>query len=131
MVQLGSKPGTWVSAQVLFIASSLQDEKKLAAAKKFIQYLSDNGATWADAGHVPARISVQEKLDPKVYVSNVVFGKSFQDFGVFVDPQNPNVSELTNAYDPEITAAMSGQKTVKQALDDAAKRMQAVLDRTK
>jgi len=127
MIQVSSKPATWASAHVLFIASTLEGPK-LDAAKKFITYLSNNDALWATSGHVPARISSQSKLDPNVYKSNVVFGKSFQEYAVFELPHVAS-TELTNAYDPELSAAMSGQKTVDQALDDAAKRMQAILDR--
>ena len=80
------------------------------------------------AGHVPARISQQAALDPKTYSSNIVFGKGFQDSGVF-EPQLLNLTEVTNAYDPELSAAINGQKTVDQALTDANTRMQAILDR--
>jgi ABC-type glycerol-3-phosphate transport system substrate-binding protein len=34
------------------------------------------------------------------------------------------------ALDPELNAALNGQKTAQQALDDAAERMQQVLDRS-
>jgi len=127
MIQVGPKPATWASAHVLFIASTLEGPK-LDAAKKFITYLSNNDALWATSGHVPARISSQSKLDPNVYKSNIVFGKSFQEYAVFELP-NVNSTELTNAYEPELAEALGGRKTVQQALDDSAKRMQAILDR--
>jgi len=127
MIQVGTKPATWASAHVLFIASTL-DGPKLDAAKKFITYLSNNDALWATSGHVPARISSQNKLDANVYKSNVVFGKSFQEYAVFELPHVAS-TELSNAYDPELGNAMSGQKSIDQALNDAAARMQAILDR--
>jgi len=129
MIQVGPKPSTWASAHVMFIASSLEGPK-LDAAKKFITYLSNNDALWATSGHVPARVSSQAKLDANVYKSNIVFGKSFQEYAVFELP-NVNATELSDAYDPEIQAAMNNQKSVEQALNDAAKRMQAILDRPK
>lgn len=127
MIQVGPNPGTWMNSHMLFIASSLSGDK-LAAAKTFVSWMSANSGGWAEAGHVPARISVQGNLDPTKYSSNIVFGKGFLDAGHF-EPQNNNITELTNAYDPEITAALNGQKSVKQALDDGAAAMQAVLDR--
>ncbi|MHB8626913.1 MAG: extracellular solute-binding protein [Aggregatilineales bacterium] len=127
MIQVGPNPGTWMNSHMLFIASSLTGPK-LDAAKKFIVWLSGHSDQWAAAGHVPARISMQKQLDPKTYSSNIVFGQGFLSSGHF-EPQNVNITELTNAYDPEITAALNGQKSVKQALDDGAAAMQAVIDR--
>jgi ABC-type glycerol-3-phosphate transport system substrate-binding protein len=37
---------------------------------------------------------------------------------------------MFTAIDPELSAALNNQKTAQQALDDAASRMQAALDRT-
>ncbi len=128
MIQVGTKPAVWVSAHVMFIASSLEDATKLAAAKKFIQYLTENDAIWAQSGHVPARISHQGKLDVKTYPSNITFGKTFQEYGTF-EPQNENITEIENALDPELAAALNNQKTVDQALNDANTRIQTVLDR--
>lgn len=127
MIQVGPNPATWTSAHVLFYPSSLSGAK-LDAVKKFITYLSNNNQIWAGSGQVPARISIQGKLDPAEYKSNIVIGKSFQQFGHF-DPKNLDIVELQNAYDPLLGAALNGQKTVKQALDDANAAMQAVLDR--
>jgi len=127
MLQVGPKPATWVNGHVMFISPSL-DGDKLAAAEKFVEWMSNNNGLWASAGHVPARISAQAALDPKTYSSNIVFGQGFQTSGVF-EPQLLNITEVTNAYDPEISAALNGQKTVDQALNDANTRMQAVLDR--
>lgn len=39
--------------------------------------------------------------------------------------------ELYSALDPEIDAALNNTKSAKQALDDAAQRMQEVLNRNK
>jgi ABC-type glycerol-3-phosphate transport system substrate-binding protein len=127
MIQVGDKPATWASAHVLFISSTLSGPK-LDAAKKFIVWLSNNDIQWAASGQVPARISSQQKLDEKTYPSNIVIGKSFQEFAHF-EPQNPDIIELQNAYDPQLTAALNNQKSVKQALDDANAAIQAVLDR--
>ena len=127
MIQVGPKPGTWMNSHMLFIASGLSGAK-LDAAKKFITWMSANSAGWSEAGHVPARLDVQQSLDPAKYPSNIVFGKGFLSSGHF-EPQNINITELTNAYDPQITAALNGQKSVKQALDDANTAMQAIIDR--
>lgn len=127
MWQAGPNPGVWVSAHIAFLSPTLEGEK-LEAAQRFISHISMNDLVWAESGHVPARISSQAALDTEVYNSNVVFGAGFQEGGAFA-PQLPNITEVTNAYDQEINAAMNGQKTVEQALNDAAARMQGILDR--
>lgn len=127
MYQVGPNPGTWVSAHVLFISPTLEGDK-LAAAEQFVTFLSENDTVWAESGQVPARISSQEALDPETFKSNVVFGQGFQAGGAFA-PQLPNVTEVINAYEQEINAALNNQKSVEDALNDAAERMQQILDR--
>lgn len=127
MIQVGDKPGTWTGAHVLFYPPTLSGAK-LDAVKKFIVYLSNHDEQWAGSGQVPARISVQAKLDPAKYVSNIVIGKTFQEYGHF-EPKNADLIEIQNAYDPLIAAALNNQKSVKDALDTANAAMQAVLDR--
>jgi len=127
MLQLGPKPGVWASAHVMFISSTLTGDK-LAAAKKMVVYLSNHNDIWAQSGQVPARISVQKGLDPETYKSNILFGQGFQQFGR-LEPPLTDLVEVQNAFDPELSAALNGQKTVKQALDDANARMQTILDR--
>jgi ABC-type glycerol-3-phosphate transport system substrate-binding protein len=127
MYQVGPNPGTWVSAHVIFLSPMLEGER-LQAAQSFVQFLSENDMIWAESGQVPARISSQEGLDQENYMSNVVFGQGFQAGGAFA-PQLPNITEVTNAYEQEINAALNNQKPVEQALNDAAERMQQVLDR--
>lgn len=127
MIQVGPKPATWMDGHVLFISPTLEGDK-LKAAETFVVWMSNNNALWAPSGHVPARISAQAVLDPQKYSSNVVFGKGFQTSGVF-EPALPNVIEIQNAYAPEVSAALNGQKTVDQALNDANARIQQILDR--
>ena len=127
MIQVGPTPATWEDGHVLFISPTLEGDK-LKAAEDFVVWMSNHNALWAPSGHVPARISAQEVLDPKTYSSNVIFGKGFQTSGVF-EPALPNVIEIQNAYDPELSAALNGQKTVDQALTDANSRIQQILDR--
>jgi len=127
MYQVGPNPGTWMSAHVLFV-SPLLDGAKLEAAERLVAYLSQHDDVWAESGMTPARISAQEGLDAETFQSNVVFGQGFQAGGAFAPPL-PNVTEITNAYEQEINAAINNQKSVEDALNDAAERMQDILDR--
>jgi len=126
-IQFGAKPATWFGAHTWMVPAT-EEGDKLAAVQTLIEWVSNNQKGWAASGQVPARLSVQKELDAKDYPSNILFGKGFSDYGV-LDFQNVAVQEMYAALDPELNAALNGQKDAKQALDDAAARMQQVLDR--
>jgi ABC-type glycerol-3-phosphate transport system substrate-binding protein len=124
---VGAERATWFGAHVFLIPATATGEK-LEAAKKLIQWVSDHQTDWAASGQVPARISAQQALDAETYPSNIYLGADFQAFGR-MEVVSPVILELQAAIDPELSSALNGQKTPKQALDDAAARMQQVLDR--
>lgn len=125
--QFGPEPATWFGAHTFMLPASLEGEK-LAAAERMIQWVSENQVAWAASGQVPARISAQAQLDPESYASNIILGQTFTDYGV-TEIQHTGILEIQAAIDPELSAALNGQKTAQQALDDANARVQAILDR--
>jgi ABC-type glycerol-3-phosphate transport system substrate-binding protein len=127
-LQFGPQPGTWFGAHTFMIPATATGEQ-LAAVQTMIQWVSEHQVDWAASGQVPARISAQEALDPENYPTNIILGQTFTEYGV-LDAQNVALQEMYAALDPELSAALNGQKTAQQALDDAAARMQQVLDRS-
>lgn len=125
---LGPENATWFGAHTFMVPASLEGEK-LAAVERMIQWVSENQVAWAASGQVPARLSAQAELDPENYPSNILLGQTFAEYGV-MEPQHTALLEIQAAIDPELTAAMNGQKSAQQALDDANARVQAILDRT-
>ena len=76
-----------------------------------------------------ASIPVRKKeLDLLNCPSNIVMGQSFTDYG-FLDFKSTVTQELYAALDPELDAVLNGLKSVEDALNDGAARMQAILDR--
>jgi ABC-type glycerol-3-phosphate transport system substrate-binding protein len=126
-VQFGEKPATWFGAHTFMVPVGLEGEK-LQAVQTLIQWVSDHQVDWAASGQVPARISAQKALDPVNYPSNILLGQTFTDYGI-LDIQHVALQEMYAALDPELSAALNNQKSAQQALDDAAARMQQVLDR--
>jgi ABC-type glycerol-3-phosphate transport system substrate-binding protein len=126
-VQFGPKPATWFGAHTFMVPVNAEGEK-LKAVETLIQWVADHEVDWAASGQVPARLSAQKALDPKNYPSNIILGKTFSEYGI-LDVQNVALQEMYAALDPELSAALNNQKPAKQALDDAAARMQQVLDR--
>ena len=128
-VQFGENPSTWFGIHTFLLPDSLEGEK-LAAVERLLQWISDsdNQVYWAGSGQVPARLSAQAVLDPENYPSNIVMGQSFTDYG-FPDFNSTVTQELYAALDPELDAVLNGLKSVEDALNDGAARMQAILDR--
>ena len=95
----------------------------------FLKWISANQAHWATSGQVPALLSVQASLDAESFPSNVVLGASFSDHGVLDFTSTVTAELYQMGLEPELNAALNNQKTVEEALNDAAERMQAILDR--
>ena len=75
-----------------------------------------------------ATIPVRKKgLDLLNYPSNIVMGQSFTDYGL-LDFKSNVTQELYAALASELDAILNGLKSVEDALNDAAARMQAILD---
>jgi ABC-type glycerol-3-phosphate transport system substrate-binding protein len=127
-VQFGAQPATWFGVHTFMVPVTLEGEK-LDAVQTLIQWVSEHQVDWAASGQVPARISAQEALDPENYPSNIILGQTFTEYGI-LDAQHIAIQEMYAALDPELSAALTGQKTAQQALDDAASRIQQVLDRS-
>ncbi len=126
--QFGAEPAAWFGMHTFFVPAILEGER-LEAVETLLQWISANQGHWALSGQVPALLSVQASLDPENFPSNIVMGASFADHGV-LDFSSTVTAELYRVgLEPELNAALNGQKTVEQALNDAAERMQAILDR--
>jgi len=126
-VQFGPKQATYTGIHT-FMVPATEEGTQLDAVKTLIEWVSNNQKGWAASGQVPARLSVQAELDPANYPSNIIIGKTMAEYGT-LDWPSPAILELFTAIDPELSAALNNQKSAKQALDDAAARMQQALDR--
>jgi len=125
--QFGAKQATYMGIHT-FMVPNTESGAQLDAVKTLVEWMSNNQKGWAASGQVPARLSVQAALDPTNYPSNIIIGKTMAAYGT-LDWQTPAVLDMFSAIDPELSAALNGQETAKQALDNAAARMQAAQDR--
>jgi ABC-type glycerol-3-phosphate transport system substrate-binding protein len=126
-VQFGSQPATWFGIHTFMVPINAEGVQ-LEAVQTLIQWVSEHQVDWAASGQVPARLSAQAALDPVNYPSNILLGSTFSEYGI-LDFQSVALQELYAALDPELDAALNNLKTPEQALNDAADRMQQVLDR--
>jgi multiple sugar transport system substrate-binding protein len=124
---IGEKPAVWASSHNFVVTTqATKDQNKLAAARAFISYISERSIDWAKSGQIPARNSVRESAeftDLKVQstlaeqLPNVVF-----------PPSVPGIGDVTApTYETAVNEVILGKKPVKAALDEAAKKADAML----
>lgn len=126
-VVYGENPATWFGAHTWMLPVGLEGEK-LGAVETLVRWVSENQVAWAGSGQVPARLSAQAALDPENYPSNILLGQTFSAYGI-LDYANVATQEMYAALDPELDAALNNLYSVEEALNNAAQRMQQVLDR--
>jgi multiple sugar transport system substrate-binding protein len=126
-IQWGPEVATTMDAHVLFMPSTLEGER-LEATQRFVTWISDHGVDWAASGMVPARQSQVAELDEENYPSNIIIGNSIVEAGQ-APPQSEYFLEIQDAWEPEVNAALNGQKTAEEALNTAAQLIQETLDR--
>ena len=125
--QFGPNKATWFGAHTFMIPASAEG-KKLDAALRLIQWVSEHQVDWAASGQVPARLSAQAALDPENYYSNILLGQTFTEYGV-IDPPTVVYQELQAIMLQELSAALNDLKSVEDALNDMNTMMQEAIDR--
>lgn len=118
------KSFTYVSG---FMAMNTKDDTRIAASKDFIQYVcTDSELVTASKNMLPVRASVSEAVKDELpllpaYTENAQYIFNFSN-------NMPGYSELRNVLFPELQAALTGQKTAQQALDDYVAKGNVVID---
>ena len=124
--RLGPERGATIMWSHTFVISSLIAPEKRDAALKQLQYLSDHSNLWTQKAGMPAaRLSKREGLMDQVWTLPT-FDKQFKEEGVMEFPSD-RFTEAMGAVEPEWSAALNQDKTVQQALDDAAARIEQVI----
>ncbi|EET62655.1 ABC transporter, solute-binding protein [Marvinbryantia formatexigens DSM 14469] len=115
---------TYVSG---FMAMNTGDEDRIAASKDFIQYVcTDEELVLASKNTLPVRTSVTEQVKDEMplleaYNANAQYIFNFSN-------NMPGYNELRNVLFPELQAALIGQKTAQEALDDYVEKGNQVID---
>ena len=115
---------TYVSG---FMAMNTKDDARIAAAKDFIQYTcTDPELVLASKNTLPVRTSVTEAVGAELpylaaYTENQKYIFNFSN-------NMPGYNELRNVLFPELQAALTGQKTAQQAMDDYVAKGNVVID---
>jgi multiple sugar transport system substrate-binding protein len=115
----GATPAVWASSHQ-FAVTNKKDTNKEKAIATFIKYISDNSLDWAKAGQVVANKKVLasdefKKLDDQVNAQKEIeYTKLAPQLDTWIDMWHPVVEN-------NLSAALTGEKSPKDALDAAAK----------
>ena len=125
--QIGSTKGAWANSHNFTITQQRKtDNNKIAAAKVFINWLSQHSLDWAAGGQVPARKAVREDAGFKALTEVASLAPEL-DFAKF-PPAAPGISDVIGLFYKGFNEAVLGKKAPKQALDDAATQANKMLE---
>lgn len=125
----GQKRAVRIDTHTFAIVNQPQPQERLDACMTFFKWMTAHNAIWATAGHIPANKKAAESdIFKSVYEMNVA--KKQLPWARYPDRTivDPQMWEFTAQ---EMGAALSGQKTPKQAVDDLATRLTRALQEAK
>ena len=123
---MGSQKATWTGSHGLCLRSDLKG-LELAAAERFIKFLSDNSLSWAEGGQVPARLSLRETDRFRAMGAQAAFAEQIP-YAAY-PPQVPWVYEYETEYDRACERALRGEVPAAEALAFARRKMESARDR--
>jgi multiple sugar transport system substrate-binding protein len=93
-----------------------------------VEWLSNNGKTWATSGQIPARLSVQQDSDVQSIWSVKSAAENFNKYGQ-TDVAHKAFIEIQTAWEAAISAAVANTQPIEEALNSGNVAIQAILDR--
>ncbi|WP_294567923.1 ABC transporter substrate-binding protein [uncultured Arthrobacter sp.] len=124
---IGEDDAVWASSHNFFLPRQAQpDENKANAAKVFIAWMSENSATWAGSGMIPARESVREEgaLDgtPQEPIAEKVDSMKFL-------PPVPGLGTVqAETLEVGVDNAILGEQEPKEALSKVAAKASQLME---
>jgi len=118
--QIYDKPAVWGDSHTLFVPTQAKDDRaKLVAAAKFANYLADNGATWAQAGHVPSKPAALESPEFKA----LPYRADYVELASYVSylPLHEKTFAIGEMLKANFTLMTNGQVTAKDILAQSEK----------
>ncbi|WP_444684435.1 ABC transporter substrate-binding protein [Alkalicoccus luteus] len=118
----GDEEGVWAGSHNFVLPKQDDaDPERQEAAMEFIEFVTENGARWAEAGQVPASISVleSEEFESLEHQYNI----SQQEF--IFPPTSPYYGDTWGPTGPAVDEAMLDQISPAEALERAAREGEA------
>ncbi len=117
----------WANSHAIVIPMQRggMDDDKVYASLTFLDWLTEHGADWARAGHIPPRMSVLESEEFTGQPYRPAYAEA-AEYAVFLPPTT-EPSELESALNETIEAVYHGQLTVQEALDQMETAVRNIL----
>ena len=116
-------PAAWANSHAWIIPQGVNpDPDRLEATLTFLAYLNDNNIEWARTGHSAVNSSV---VNSDAY-NAMSHRDEYAEFvpSAVIQPRSNWNTAFERVLDEELSAAMIGEKTAEQALDDAQTRLE-------
>jgi multiple sugar transport system substrate-binding protein len=124
--QIFDQKAVWGDSHTLAIPTQTTDDRtKMVAAAKFANWLADNGAMWAQAGHVPSKPAALESAEFKALPnrSNYV---ELADYVSFL-PTHEKTAAISDMMKANFNLMMNGQNTAEEVLAKSEQDANALL----
>lgn len=125
--QIGTQKGVWSSStDWAFVNNKGQDSNKTQAASVFVQWMNEHSLAWAETGELPATNSVRESSDLTSKYPNLKPFLAELDYAHF-EQAAPGSTNADAEINTAVNEAILQKKSPQQALDDAAKQADQLL----
>lgn len=124
--QLFDQQATWGDSHVFVLPrQDNQSEEKKIASLQFANWIADNSASWAKAGHVPSKPSILEtaEFNELPYRSDYA---EIQDYVTYM-PNAPRLNAINDTLKKHLNLFMNGQATAEETLSNAEKEINDLL----
>jgi multiple sugar transport system substrate-binding protein len=124
--RLFKQDAAWCNSHDLCLRADLAGAE-LAAAKRFVKYLSDNSLDWAAGGQIPVRKSLRASVRFQQMTAQREFAKEIP-YAAYM-PATPYILEYMAEYELAIERALHGTMSAEQALNIAARNIEKIMQR--
>jgi multiple sugar transport system substrate-binding protein len=124
---IGGTDAAWAgSHQFILPVQKTADENKAQASRVFVNWVSEQSQSWAEAGQVPARNSARESQEFTDLAEQTTLASQIDDLHFL--PSVPGIGDSMGEFDKALNAATLGGADPAKALADSAGRAQKILD---
>jgi multiple sugar transport system substrate-binding protein len=124
--QFGPVPAVWGGSHLLAMPAKISPERR-KASWEFMKYLSDHSLAWAKGGQTPVRKSILATPEFKQMAVQYEFSKKLP-YVVYL-PQSTAINQVLPFCDASVEAILNKIKPMDEALSEAARRIDRVLER--
>jgi len=113
---IGEQHATLASSHILCLRRDLE-HSELQAASRFVRFLTDRSLDWAQAGQVPARLSLLETDRFRSMEAQSTFATQLDH--VFYEPNQPFNNQFDSEFNEAVEKALRNRESPQTALDRA------------